>query len=302
MAYWQQYFLSALFLVLTACGGGGSNSPSNSSVSHSNSTDRVSEINESSDEFSGDADIQEINDNDVYSFLQGEVAREWLFYSAITQTEYHVHIYLPPNYANSNAAYPIIYALDGQVLFPGLPYLIEDEGLEAILVAISEGPKDRRRTDYLLPGARDYFQFLLHELIPSAEEGLRVNDAQRTLVGSSFGGVFAGLALLMDDPVAPKFRNLLAFDASFYQHQDETEKLLRNRFQASDELVANLFLTSALPEGNDEFVSLFHDNLSEYDFDGLSVFRERIQTTHGAITEPSFRSAIVQLWGDCCSS
>nr|WP_254722274.1 alpha/beta hydrolase-fold protein [Gilvimarinus xylanilyticus] len=242
--------------------------------------------------------VQDFDGGDEnYSLLRGNVHREALFTSAITGIEYPIHIYLPPGYEGAEHTYPVIYVLDGQVLFPGIPYLLEDEGVEAIVVAIAEGPEDRRRIDYLLPGARDYFRFLVHELIPFAESGLRVEPGQRTLLGTSFGGVFSGLAMLMDDVVDPAFYNLLAFDASFYQHPHETQQLLDNRYLASDELDAKLFLSSALPEGNDEFVSQFAALLAERDFSGLSVERERYQTTHGKITEPSFRTAIRHLWG-----
>lgn len=297
----QQFIVLSSFAILTACGGGGGGSSSGSPAA-SNSTAQASSVSSSSMASASsvasldEPEFQDIENSDSYSFLKGNVVRETLVTSAITGVEYPVHIYLPPGYDESDTSYPIIYALDGQTLFPGLPYLLEDEGVEAILVAIAEGPEDRRRTDYLLPGARQYFQFLLHELIPFAESGLRVDDSQRSLAGTSFGGVFTGLALLMDDVAAPVFHNFLAFDASFYQHPEETEMLEQSRYLASGELNANLFLSSALPEGNDEFVSLFESSLAEREFSGLTIVRDRFQTTHGKITEPSFRAAIRKLW------
>ncbi|UTF59899.1 alpha/beta hydrolase [Gilvimarinus sp. DA14] len=300
----QHLIVFPAFLVLAACGGGGGGSSSgatsgavsndiasNASSSAQASTSSVASLNE--------PEFQDLdNSGEGFGFLAGQVVRETLFTSAITGVEYPVHIYLPPGYDDSQRRYPVIYALDGQTLFPGLPYLLEDEGVEAILVAIAEGPDDRRRTDYLLPGARDYFQFIVHELIPFAEAGLRVDTSQRTIAGTSFGGVFAGLALLMDDSVDPVFHNFFAFDASFYQHPEQTEQLEQNRYLASAQLNAKVFLSSALPEGNDEFVTLFEASLAERNFNGLTVYRDRFQSTHGKITEPSFRRAIGQLWGN----
>src|SRR5690606_14840175 len=62
-----------------------------------------------------------------YSFLKGRVVDRQEITSAITGIRYPVDIYLPPGYEDGNQKYPIIYTTDGQAMFPGLPFLLEDE-------------------------------------------------------------------------------------------------------------------------------------------------------------------------------
>src|SRR5690606_3210919 len=84
--------------------------------------------------------------------------------SAITGITYPLRIYLPEDYASSNESYPIIYATDGQWIFDGFASTLDEKGVDAILVAIGQGPDGRRNVDYLLPGAREYYRFLITEL------------------------------------------------------------------------------------------------------------------------------------------
>ncbi|WP_052481168.1 alpha/beta hydrolase [Gilvimarinus agarilyticus] len=283
----------SLVWVLTACGGGGSasgGSGGNLSGGAQESPEAVAA--QSSSSAASAPTLVEFEENVSYSFLSGEVAPPHIISSVITGIDYPVHVYLPPNYAESDKKYPVVYALDGQWQFPGLPYLMEQAGGEAILVAISQGPDDRRRTDYLLPGARSYFQFLTAELMPLIEPMYRVDTQNRTLVGTSFGGVFTTIAMLLDDVSAPYFTNYLAFDASLYEHQALTRALLDQRYQASGELSANYFASSALPAGNDTFVSEFVGQLRRKNFSSLTIIQRDYQVTHAQVAEPSFTEAV----------
>lgn len=277
-----------LLLQLGACGGGASAPSSTPASKPITGTESATQQPGNQQEQGGSID----SDNNDYAFLKGQARPEQMITSAITGISYPVNVYLPEDYDKTTQNYPIIYALDGQTLYPGLPYLLEQEGVDAILVAISEGPEDRRRTDYLLPGARNYFSFLTVELIPYIESGLRVDTEQRTLVGASFGGVLTALAMLMDDVSDPAFYNYLAFDASFYVHQAETQALVLSRYLASDKLNGRLFLSSAVPEGNDQYVTDFEQRIRQRGFTGLEIIRREYQISHSAITEPSFREAV----------
>lgn len=285
----------SLVWVLTACGGGGGSASggagSNVSAGAQESPGAVAQAQNSSSAAS-EATLVELDEDASYGFLNGSVASPNIVSSVITGIDYPVHVYLPPGYAESDKKYPVVYALDGQSQFPGLPYLMEQAGGEAILVAISEGPNDRRRTDYLLPGARAYFQFLTAELMPLIEPMYRVDTQNRSIVGTSFGGVFATLAMLLDDVSAPYFANYLAFDASLYEHQALTRELLNQRYQASGELSANYFASSALPAGNDAFVSEFVGQLRRKNFAALTITQRGYQVTHGKVSEPSFTDAV----------
>lgn len=268
----------SLMLLLTACGGASSGSP-----------DQHSETN------TAESSTPDTQSNTSYSFLKGTFVGKQIIHSAITGVSYPVDVYLPPDYHASDKHYAIIYVTDGQIIFPGLPYLLEDENVEAILVAISEGPENRRSKDYLLPGARDYFNFLTAELIPLIESEYRVKEGSRSLAGTSFGGVFSIVAMLMDDVSSPYFSNIMAYDASLYRHREETGQLLEARYMASRELNVNLVLTSAIPVGNGEYIDDFISDLENYQFTGLNIIYNSYPISHEKVVEPSFRESVALL-------
>lgn len=212
--------------------------------------------------------------------------------SAVTGITYPVHIYLPEDYASSNKSYPVIYATDGQWIFNGFAAALDDKSLDVILVAIEQGPNDRRSVDYLLPGARQYFLFLTTELLPTIERDYRVDTTQRTLSGTSYGGILVAAVLLLDDVVQPHFRNYLSFDASFYVHPHATADLQTERYNASHELPATLVLTSATKIGNDAHVTSFQRKLEARNFNGLKIYRKKYAVHHNNVAEPSFADAL----------
>lgn len=212
--------------------------------------------------------------------------------SAVTGITYPVHIYLPEDYASSNESYPVIYATDGQWIFNGFAAALDDKSLDVILVAIEQGPNDRRSVDYLLPGARQYFLFLTTELLPTIERDYRVDTMQRTLSGTSYGGILVAAVLLLDDVVQPHFKNYLSFDASFYVHPQATAELQAERFYASHELPATLVLTSATTIGNDVHVTNFQQVLEAKNFAGLNIYRKKYPVHHNNVAGPSFADAL----------
>ncbi|WP_075184779.1 alpha/beta hydrolase [Teredinibacter haidensis] len=221
--------------------------------------------------------------------------------SAITGIEYPVHIQLPVNYelpAEANQQYPVIYATDGQWVFDGFAAILDSYSVNTILVAIEQGPNDRRATDYRLPGAEDYLQFIFSELIPTIESTYRVDGAQRTLSGTSYGGLFVGLALLMDDVVSPTFKNYLSFDGSFFSHWVSTQNLEQQRYNASQEMNARLLLTTADIYGNRASVQQFQTLLESRDYTGLTIDRMGYDVVHEEIADPSFRYAVERLFSE----
>lgn len=212
--------------------------------------------------------------------------------SAITGISYPLHIYLPADYGLSDKTYPVIYATDGQWIFQGFADAIDQQAIDVILVAIEQGPNDRRSVDYLLPGARRYFSFLTTELLPDMERDYRIDSSRRILSGTSYGGVLVGAALLLDDPVAPHFAYYLCFDASFYVHPEASRQLMTERYNASQILAANLVLTSATTIGNDIHVSQFQQQLQQLNFTGLDILRKKYPVHHNDVAQPSFEDSL----------
>ena len=119
---------------------------------------------------------------------------------------FDIYVRLPPDYRTSGQAYPVIYLLDGDSLFPILAanhlFLHYDDGLpEAVIVGIAYGGFDpavnRRNIDFQSPdpevpveqaGAETFHLFLANELIPLIERRFHVDPEQRVLFGQSRGG------------------------------------------------------------------------------------------------------------------
>ncbi len=130
---------------------------------------------------------------------------------------YHVYVRLPEGYdAAPEAAWPVVYLLDGDSLFPLLAathlLLGYDEGLpEAIVVGLAYGdfapPINRRGYDFTASGhdtgpgqggAEAFHRFLRGQLLPQVEGRYRADPARRVLVGQSRGGYFVLWSALRD--------------------------------------------------------------------------------------------------------
>ncbi len=140
--------------------------------------------------------------------------------SARTGAVYKLSIYLPASYATGTATYPVIYATDGDAAFPpegrfvNLVKILQRRHVDAILVGI--GGTERRRKDYVLPGAKAYHEFLTQELIPFIESHFRADPKRRILSGLSLGGLFVVTALFLEAPDTLYFSHYLSAEGSVF--------------------------------------------------------------------------------------
>lgn len=121
---------------------------------------------------------------------------------------FHIYVRLPLEYEESACDWPVVYLLDGGILFPMLaPYhfmmQIDELAPAAVMVGISYGGLgsangNYRSTDYTAPaeepelfgGAAAYQSFLADELIPRIEADYRVDQSSSLVLGQSLGGQF----------------------------------------------------------------------------------------------------------------
>ncbi|MDB4292977.1 esterase family protein [Maribacter sp.] len=225
-----------------------------------------------------------------------------MFTSSITNTTYQVDIYVPESYEKSTSKYPIIYATDGQWVFEGFSKIVRETNKEVILVAIHQGPENRRLVDYLVPRFREYYRFLIAELLPYIEDKYRADTTNRTLAGTSAGGMLVGSVMLIEDPEKPHFTKYLSVDAPFttYGHKMTTWALENERFKTSKKMKVTLFLSGALAKGDlgpfDEDVTRFEKLLRSRKYDGLKIIRKSYDVDHYNIANPSFRDFLTQLF------
>jgi predicted alpha/beta superfamily hydrolase len=137
--------------------------------------------------------------------------------SKVVNQEYKLLVHLPGSYTkNTDKSYPVVYVLDGQYDLPFITGVYGGQYYdgfvpEFIIVGITWGGKDPdagslRARDFspthndMIPQSGNgpkFFEFIKTELIPFIKTTYRVTD-DRTLVGSSFGGLFTLYALFND--------------------------------------------------------------------------------------------------------
>ncbi|PTX60174.1 putative alpha/beta superfamily hydrolase [Kordia periserrulae] len=126
-----------------------------------------------------------------------------------------IQVYLPPNYENSQASYPVVYMHDGQNVFDKatsysgewevdetLNKLHETHGLEVIVVAIDNSEERMqeytawKHEKYGTPKGKEYVEFIAKTLKPAIDQKYRTKkDAQNTaIMGSSMGGLISHYA------------------------------------------------------------------------------------------------------------
>ncbi len=204
--------------------------------------------------------------------------------SNITGIDYPITIYLPYDYYFTDSEYPVIYVLDGQFHKSHFSYVVRMLGLSAIVVAIDEGPTNRRATDYLAPGIFSYFTFLETELIPYIESRYRASEQNRTITGASASGLAVGFILLNDDVTDPVFENYYSFDGPFFSiNRDQLEESISSRRNLSEELDSRIVLVGARLAGDippfDQNVRQFRSELLQ-NFTGMDLHYQGYDVNH----------------------
>jgi predicted alpha/beta superfamily hydrolase len=146
-------------------------------------------------------------------------------HSKETGADYQLFVATPPGYPQPGKIYPVVYMLDADYSFAlvrnVVQHFVEREGLPPmILVAIAYPGAAEDRNLYKLSRTRDYtpifareggygleFQkvsggapkfkaFMASELFPFVERRFATDPSDRTIIGHSYGGLFATYVLL----------------------------------------------------------------------------------------------------------
>jgi predicted alpha/beta superfamily hydrolase len=144
--------------------------------------------------------------------------------SSITKQDYELYVHLPRNYRDSSKSFPVIYSVDGQWDFTLITAIYGQQYYDgfmpgAIIVGITWGGEnpdyDKRRafdltlTDAGQPdrfgNAAKFLAFIKQEAIPFIESKFRTKKDERTLTGSSFGGLFALYALFHESDIFNRY-------------------------------------------------------------------------------------------------
>jgi predicted alpha/beta superfamily hydrolase len=174
---------------------------------------------------------------------------------------YQLYVKLPPGYdkpENAQRRYPVVWLTDGPYTFQvasGETRVPFNQGSfeEFILVGLSyaqgEEPAQSRERDltpfpdirdkpYPTGGAPTYLDFLKNEAMPLIEATYRIDPAQRTLAGQSYGGLF-GLWVLFTEPQL--FRNYVLTSASLWYNRRAIFALETKFAERHKDLIANVW-------------------------------------------------------------
>jgi hypothetical protein len=219
--------------------------------------------------------------------------------------EYRILVSLPsyPNYAESNEKYPVLYVLDPNMLFGWITDLVRESAFlravgyptsgfvppHLILVGIAypvtlyRQPKlplslrTRDQTPTNDPdidkvwggpsgGAKNFLRFIRDELMPCINSNYRTDPTDSTIVGHSFGGLFA-LYVLFHEPDV--FRRYVASSPSLWWDKKVTFEYEREYASKHTELPAKLFLSVGATEEDEK--THMTSNLKEF----AEILRQR---------------------------
>jgi predicted alpha/beta superfamily hydrolase len=197
---------------------------------------------------------------------------------------FRVYVGCPPH-TEAGKTYPVIYVLDGNLLFTSVHAMqnsmaITRELPEAFIVGIGYDTTDfpsisgKRNRDlsptdggehralfpsdprYSFGGAAAFLKFLITELKPAIEQRYPVDAIDSTIVGSSFGGLFASWVLLTQ-PGA--FQRFVLCSPALWWHGEKVWEWIVQCVAERNELPARVLVTAGGLETIEETKRLLGD-------------------------------------------
>lgn len=217
--------------------------------------------------------------------IQGKFTDGLKYKSKHTNIEYPYSVYLPPNYATSNKKYPVLYLTDGQWV-KEFHKAVEAHHKDFIVVAIEQGPEDRRMVDYRLPGALPYIRFLKEEMIPQIEKQYRTN-ANRVFWGASLGATVGEILLSQETDKKPYFTTYALSDGAFWANPPEIQEKVKAALAQPKSATMSIF-TSGTRQGNYITNLDFVNRVQSLNNSTLDIKNIELKETHNEMATPTF--------------
>lgn len=214
------------------------------------------------------------------------------FRSTILGEDRTIFVYTPRSYNTSDAAYPVLYLLDGETNFHHTTGLVDflssrQRAPEMIVVGVTNTVRDRDLTPTALKdrpqsgGGAKFLSFLKEEL-RSRIEGAYRTVPYRVLVGHSLGGLFSVYALTS----APDaFNAYVSISPSLWWDDELMRRDAEKLFTKRPELQAFLYITvgnepGRMLDGNKSFAAMLKAKAPK----GLAWdFKHMEREDHGSI-------------------
>jgi len=206
--------------------------------------------------------------------------------SSIVGQEYDIYVQLPGNYSDTSKTFPVLYVLDGQWDFSPVTAIYGQQYYDGfvpavIVVGITWGGTnpnyDMLRARDLTPtnvgwspqsgGAPKFLAFIKNELIPFVESKYRAVKNDRTLIGSSYGGLFTLYAMFHEIAL---FQRYVLTSPSLGWDNGITYTYEKNQADNKHPLPVRLFMAIGGLEGISGFQS-FADRLKAGNYKGLEL-------------------------------
>ena len=207
--------------------------------------------------------------------------------STIIGQEFGLSVNIPRDYQDSSKAFPVIYLLDGQWDFPLLNAIFGEQYYDgfvpgAIVVGIAWGGKnpnyDLLRARDLTPSATKqapiggnapkFLEFIKKELIPFIDARYRTKKNDRTLMGSSLGGLFTLYTLFQETTL---FNRYVLTSPAIGWDDEVIESYVKNYAPKKSQLPVRLFMAVGGLEGNETAFEKFAGRLKAKKLEGLEI-------------------------------
>ena len=184
---------------------------------------------------------------------------------------YAINVYLPENYGEDpNKHYSVLYLLDAEFWFFPTVDLVDGKGKSIIVVGIANNGLNQRSIDYRMPGAPDYYNFLVTQVIPYIDSNYTTDIKQRTLSGHSLGGLFTGLTFLTEQTNNRYFNKYLSQDGSFWYQPNVTNDFEQQLFELGNDLPVQIVLSGAT-RANAKYVKRLYNQLLSRNYQQLDI-------------------------------
>lgn len=254
------------------------------------------------------------------------IGKLYKMHSGLLQEEREYQVYLPPLYHSDSVkerAYPVIYLLDGESFFQTLVAVHrsfsrgrQSRMPESIIVGIINTDRTRdltptksasRRDGTILEGDKAvgggsglFLRFLIEELRGTIDQRYRTSG-KNTLVGHSFGGLFAVHTLLKHTDA---FDTYVALDPSMWWDRaklaGESQSILKTKQFANKTLYIGV-ARALRPERQyihlDVMDSFLEEQLPAAAENGLKYYLKQFSDeNHGSIPLPGMIDALKQIY------
>ncbi len=193
-----------------------------------------------------------------------------------SQIDYPITIYLPKDYKeDADARYPVLYVLDAEWYFPLVANKVNQKNKSVIVVGIGNTDGKivgRRIVDYRMPGALAYYTFLTQQVIPFVDSHYLTDTSSRGLIGYRLGGLFTGLAILLENPNDRYFNRYISLDGSFLDQPLIIDDLESQLFAVAKDLPVQIVITgSTLNDGNGPYAEQFYHLLNDRHYKNVDL-------------------------------